>query len=118
MFDIQIDDDTHTIRAHLEGLFTLDEVDRFNVGFLAAAEVAWRRFGVIRILADAVLTPVQPPDVAERFATPTQVLRGPDDRFAVLIASTLSKIQAARVLPDDRAGVFTDRAEAEAWITG
>ena len=70
-------------------------------------------------LSDASAFPVQSPAVATRFGALMQALgTARHGRIAVVVASTLNKMQAERSLGSERVKVFLDRSSACAWLDG
>ena len=119
MPEFVIDEQKQLVRAtHLQdGLLTVDDVQRFNANFDQLIAVAVKRFPKLLLLIDASKMSVQLPEVIEHFTRPERMLRGPDDRFALVVGSNLAKLQARRVLGDDsRLGAFLTSEEAENWL--
>ena len=70
-------------------------------------------------LSDAGAFPIQSSGVAAKFG---QLMHGlgaaRHDRIAVLVASTLNKLQAERALGGDSVRVFLKHDDARAWLDG
>lgn len=100
-------------------LMTVDDVRRFNAEFAKQVNIAAGRFGKIRLLVDCRKLSIQPPEVVETFDKPEQLMPNPDDRYALVLASNLAKIQTRRVFGNDcRVGTFLSIDDAEAWLSG
>lgn len=114
-----IDEVKQLVRAtHLDAdMLTIDDVKRFNADLAKLAAVAATRFGKIRLLADTRKLPIQKPEVVQVFDTPEQLLRTPEDRYAVVVQSSLAKLASRRVLgDDDRMCTFFSPDAAELWL--
>jgi len=119
MYSISYDPDHSLIRVELRGFWSVEMVDRYCnalqelIGSLAAEG---KRFG---LLIEAREYPLQNPEVSERFLTRTADWpppgEGPVVGVAMIVASTLSKLQAERTIG---AGVmfFHEANEAEQWF--
>lgn len=119
MPEVVIDELKQLVRAtHLvDALLTVDDVKRFNADVAKLVEVAAMRFGKIRLLADCRNLSIQPPEIAEHFTKPEQLLRTPEDRYALVLASNLGKLQTRRVFgEDDRMRPFLSMHAAEVWL--
>jgi len=118
MFAFRIDEKNKLVHVEIAGIMSVSEVERFNEELLANASAARRLFGSFRFLVDARLCPVQPAETIGSFKLPHEVLKGGDDRYAVVLGSTLSKLQANRLSDDDRVRAFLSMDDAEAWLSG
>lgn len=117
MFDVRLDDEGQLVRVRITDILSLEDITRFNQEMGEAARVARRRYGYFRLLADGTSGLVQPAELASSYVTPGQLLEGPDERWAVVVTSTLAKMQVRRYLADDRAQGFLSLSEAQAWLT-
>lgn len=119
MYSISYDPDHAFVRVELRGFWSIELVDRYCdalqelIGSLVGAG---NRFA---LLIDAREYPLQNPDVSARFLARTPDWpppgEGPVAGVAMIVASTLSKLQAERTIG---AGVmfFHDADEAEQWL--
>lgn len=121
MLEIVIDEMKQLVRAtHLaDALMTVDDVQRYNAEIAKQVNSAAKQFGKIRLLVDCRKLSIQPSEVVEAFDRPEQLLQTPEDRYALVLASNLAKIQARRVFGDDyRLGAFLSIDTAEIWLSG
>lgn len=119
MYTIRIDRDLKAAFALIEGVITVEEVDRFNIEMAQLVQQVQQQFGVINVITDTSTAPVQPTEAVSRYRKPGDVLKGPRDKYAAIVSSTLAKLQGERVLgADPRVRLFLTRAETEAWIKG
>jgi hypothetical protein len=119
--EIVIDEPKQLVRTtHLQDLqFTVDDVKRFNADVAKAVDVAVARYGKVRLLVDSRMLSIVPPEIAQHFDKPEQMLRKPEDRYALVVGSTLAKLQARRVMgDDDRVRTFLSMDAAEEWLLG
>lgn len=70
----------------------------------------------LRVLVDLSEAAVQPPAVAARIAQMTDEIYGPEDRVAVLVASSQSKIRMRHLVRTARSKTFLAHAVAEQWL--
>lgn len=119
--ELVIDELKQLVRlTHLtDSWLAVEDVKRINAELAALVADAAKRFGKIRVLADVRKLSPQPPEVVQHFDTPQQVLRTPTDRYAMVMGSTISKMQARRIMgQDDRLGFFLSINDAEDWLCG
>jgi hypothetical protein len=116
MFQFKIDEKNRIVQVELAGIMSVAEVDQLSKELLEKASTARRKFGSFRLLVDAASCPVQPAEALSRVVLPGDLLKGDDDRSAVVVGSTLQKLQATRVLVDERVRLFMSTAEAKAWL--
>ena len=118
MFVFQIDEQKKIVHVEVSGIVSVAEAEKLNQELLANASAARRKFGSFRLVVDARLSPVQPADTINSFKPPREILISEDDRYAVVVGSSLSKLQANRVLEDNRTRAFLSMNEAESWLFG
>lgn len=124
MSEIVIDELKQLVRAtHLaDALMTIDDVRGYNADLAKLLEVAAGRFAKIRLLVDARRLSIQLPEVGRHFDGPDRLLRTPEDRYALVLGSSLAKIQTRRILgnlgDDKRMRMFLSLEEAELWLLG
>jgi hypothetical protein len=118
-FEIVIDTQAGIIRAVLRGLWTMDNVAAFGGGMYAAVMEIAPLHPIFGLLSDSTAFPVQTLEVASEFARLAEEgNRGRSGPTAIVVSSTLNKLQVRRMFPDPRVHVFTDVAEAGAWLDG
>ena len=87
MFAFKIDERKQLVHVEVAGIMSVAEVDALNEALVSNAAVARRKFGAFRLLTDARLSPVQPAATMARFKAPSDLLQGPDDRYAVVLGT-------------------------------
>lgn len=115
MYILTLDEDERLVRAHISGVLTAMEARRFKAELAQMAVFARNRFGRFRFIADTADAPVQPQEVIENLPTPSQIISDPGDRWAVIVSSTLAKLQANRLLAHPQAQAFLSASAAETW---
>lgn len=84
-------------------------------------EAAKRERGYAHILDLAHDFPVQSSDVANSFSQEALIrdpLDGPNDKYAIVLSSSLARMQIQRTIGSGKRQVFTTEAEARAWLAG
>ena len=117
MFAFKIDERKQLVHVEVAGIMSVAEADALNEALVSNAAVARRKFGAFRLLTDARLSPVQPAATMARFKAPSDLLQGPDDRYAVVLGTMLSKLQTDRMSNDDRLRAFLSIEAAETWLS-
>ena len=118
-FEIIVDTQAGIIRTVLRGLWTMEDVTAFSGGMFAAVQEIAPLQPVFGLLSDSTAFPVQTLEVANEFARLAEEgNRGRSGPTAIIVGSTLNKLQVRRMFPDPRVHVFTDFTEAEAWLDG
>lgn len=116
VFEFMIDGTRGIVRFKMESVFTVEEALAFNMQMRTHVDEARRRFRDVKILGDVRDAPVQPLEIAERLDPPSKYLDHSDDRYAIVLSSTLLKFQANRIIDDTRTKVFLLYSEAEDWL--
>ncbi len=115
-FEFQVDVGRSLVRTTLSGFFT----DETVAGYLAARKAAFAKLkcGANQHLSltDTRGMAIQTQEVVTRWR---EILADPlyrSRRLAFVVASTLTRNQLQRAIGCRDARVFTDMAEAEAWV--
>lgn len=123
MFDFKLDRDSKLVRAAVGGFWNEHEAKLFASAFQSHARQARDLWGVVRMLIDARESPVQSPEVMKALVGLNQsLIEVPGDRIAVIVATSLVKMQAHRVMSDefergsDVGGLFLSPNAAETWL--
>jgi hypothetical protein len=116
MYSFQFHDADGILEVRATGVWTTEMVESYRGDLAIAAEAARKRAGRLMMLFNATDYVVQPQDVATRAQHVERVVL-PGDRIAVLISSSLLKLQARRVLAGwDRIELFVSEDSARAWL--
>jgi hypothetical protein len=106
------------IRIVGEGVYTLQQATEHFSDLARTVASVRSRHGRVRMLIDTSQGAVQPADVAEKIASATKALYLPEDRVALIAASTLHKFQMRRVTDPGITNVFVSESAALAWLCG
>ena len=117
MYTIRFDPQEHVLHLTLSDFWTEATLALFTAEMVAKATALRRDGRPYGVLSDSRNFPVQSPAVAQGFerlmAAGAKAGAGPT---AVVVASTLNKLQAERSLAGGRVRVFLDEGEARAWL--
>jgi hypothetical protein len=98
------------------GLFSIEQVEAYFTHYRRLAERMRRERGAVRVLADLREAAVQSVEVAGYVRDRGEGLRREEDRFAVVLASSLVKLQMRRVVGSPQHAFFLSPAAAETWL--
>lgn len=115
MLKLFVDEQARILRADIKDVLTVAEAEKFKADLTIASADARRRFGRFILIADTLGAPVQPQEVIMALPTPMALVKAPEDRWAVVVSSTLARMQAERLLANPQAKAFLTVAEAEQW---
>lgn len=116
MLTAHYDKKTGLIRSHSSGFLEVEEVRRYLADLKSAVSEARRHSGAVRLLIDSTGSVVQSAEVMEEFMRAESLITGANDRMALIVPSSLSRIQASRNFSSDREKAFTSEAEALEWL--
>lgn len=97
-------------------VLTEEQVDDYLRALSDVLESVRRKFGRVRLFADLRNSPVRAQAAAEKLRIGNQELYRPGDKVALLIASSLLKMQLQRNIVPEYQALFTTVEEAEAWL--
>jgi hypothetical protein len=117
MYKIEIDIDRNLIKAELEGFWTADDFEHFIADEQKALSKLKCPAGKHILLCDLSKLNVVAQDVASHLVTELNS-QGPRDAafVAIVIHSTLLKMQMQRLITRSNMVIFDDYIEAEKWI--
>lgn len=115
-FEISLDDTMGIVRTGALTFQSAAEVDHY-VGVLAKfLETARHRYGRALVLADLCEAPVRSQEAVDRLRSYNQSLYRKHERVALLVESSLLKLQLRRNLVPDLQNIFMSRNAAETWL--
>lgn len=118
MYDMEFDAQNGTVRLRLTGLWTAETMTRFHEALLALTRRLERSHPTFVILSDCRTYPVQSSDVMLGWSRLLGAGRNLVHRpYAIVVGSTLNKLQAQRALDAPNITVFTDMDHAEEWLS-
>jgi hypothetical protein len=98
------------------GFWTDDIVDRHFIELRRTAALARRNVDKVRVLVDLREASVQSPPVAARIKTETRLIWTEADRIAVVLQSTLAKLQISRLVDRGNHASFIAIEDARRWL--
>lgn len=104
------------VHARLSGFFSLDEVEAFGREEQDAARrvtLAWGWFDLLVDVSDGI---TQGQEVMGAFNGLLDQAEFKARRIALVVGSTLLRLQLRRVLASERIGIFAEVEEGEAWL--
>lgn len=117
MYKLSFDTDAQLFCIEMEGFWSPLTMARFHAEVVVKGVAFRGRHGRYGMLVDCTRYPVQSGSVIDAFGP---LLRRAQSRgispIAVVVESTLCKLQAERLLPDKSIRVFTAVATARGWI--
>lgn len=116
IFRITVDPSTSLVRQYLAGFYEAEDVERFVAARNAAHERLTCGPNEHVTLVDVRDMKIQPQDIVQAFGA---VLAGPRYRsrkLAFVFSQSLARMQLMRASEGRNARMFTDMAEAEAWL--
>jgi len=116
MYSFQFDAADGILGVRVSGIWTATTVEQYRRDLGIEAEAARKRAGKLRLLFNAIGYAVQTQDVARSAQQFDRVVL-PGDRVAVVIDTSLLKLQARRVFSGwDRIELFVAEDDARAWL--
>ncbi|MDO6412874.1 hypothetical protein Q4F19_00620 [Sphingomonas sp. BIUV-7] len=117
LYAIDHDQSSDIIRVSDLAVQSVEEIDRY-LGELGREIAAMRaRRGTVRLLADLRHSPIRSQAAAERLRRGNLTLYRAGDRVALLVESSLMKMQLRRNLVADYQNIFVSPHAAETWLT-
>jgi hypothetical protein len=116
LYAIRYDAEREIIRIARLGVQNVDDVERYLKELSRVVCEMRARCGRVRLLADLRYSPVRTSAVAERIRVANLALYRPGDRVALLVESSLLKMQLRRNLVPDYQNIFLSPTAAEIWL--
>lgn len=98
------------------GFWEDDLIDRHFIELRRTAALARRNASFVRVLVDLRDAAVQSPAVAAKIKNETRLIWTEADRIAVVLQSTLAKLQIKRVVDGGNHASFTRIDDARRWL--
>ncbi|WP_343518729.1 hypothetical protein [Sphingomonas sp.] len=115
-YEIIRDDRLKILRISQVTVQTVEEVDHYLAVLGEVVRDARLRFGRVRVLADLRNSPVRTQEAAERMRMGNLALYRTGDRVALIVESSLLKMQLRRTLVEYQ-NIFLSPNAAETWLT-
>lgn len=115
-YEIVRDDRLKILRISQVTVQTVPEVDHYLAVLGEVVRDVRLRFGRVRVLADLRNSPVRTQEAAERMRLGNLALYRSGDRVALIVESSLLKMQLRRTLIEYQ-NIFLSPNAAETWLT-
>lgn len=116
LYEIIRDERVRILRINRIGVQQLADVDRYLKALGDVVRDARLRFGRVRVLADLRNSPVRTQEAAERMRLGNLALYRSGDRVALIVESSLLKMQLRRTLVEYQ-NIFLSPSAAQTWLT-
>lgn len=116
LYEIIRDDQLRILRINRVVVQQLGDVDRYLAVLGDVVRDARLRFGRVRVLADLRNSPIRTQEAAERMRLGNLALYREGDRVALIVESSLLKMQLRRTLVEYQ-NIFLSPHAAETWLT-
>lgn len=116
MFHFSFDPGSGILTVSVEGAWTLPEVERYAREAGLQFTAARRQAGRLRLLIDLLQTDVLSQAIIEPLAKAGMQYSQPDDSVALVVPSTLMKIQMKRMIGNAPNPIFLSLDEATNWL--
>ena len=117
MFSFDFDAQQGILVVRVIGMWTLPEVDRYAREAGPQFEAARLRAGSLRLLIELSRTEVLSQNILAPLAKAGMQFAREDDRVALVVASSLMKLQMRRMVGDAPAHIFVSEQAARMWLT-
>lgn len=118
MFSFSFDDAVGILRVEVDGSWTMPEVARYGREAGPQFREARHRAGSLRLLVDLRRTQILNQEVIRPLGEAGMQFARADDRVALLVSSSLLKLQMKRMVGDAPANIFMVEDAAVAWLAG
>lgn len=117
MYKFVFEEDTGVLRLKVLGLWTAAEIERFGLEANEHFVAARRSVGYLRLLIDCSHGFICPQDLVEPLAHAGKQYARDDDRMALIVNSSLMKMQVRRMMGDAPSNMFISNNAAVTWLT-
>ena len=117
MFAVDFDAGARRLTLRLSGFWCDETMTAFENALKRSLAEAERTTPTFDTLSDASAFPVQSPAISLRFGTlMASLASNRHGKVAIIVASTLNKMQAERAIASPATRIFLDRATAIRWF--
>lgn len=116
MFTVEYDERTGIVRCAGSGFMSVETIREVGPRVHAACDRARREHGRMCMLVYSPGAVVQSGEVMEQVGRNGLPIKDARDRMAVVVESSLVKLQATRTLRHEQIRLFATEAEATAWL--
>lgn len=116
MFHFSFEPASGILRVDVAGSWTLPEVERYGREAGPQFADARKAAGSLRLLVDLSETEILSQSVIDPLAKAGMQYSRADDRVALVVGSTLLKLQMKRMIGDAPVPIFLSAKEAATWL--
>lgn len=116
MFAFDFEEATGIMRITIVGAWTLPEIERYAREAGPQFATARSKAGALRLLLDNTRGALMPPDLVEPMLRAAKSIGRRDDRVAMVVASSLVKVQTRNVFANQAWGLFISEGAARIWL--
>lgn len=118
MFHFTFEPASGILYVKVVGAWTMPEVERYGREAGGRFADARKAAGSLRLLVDLSEAEILSQSVIDPLARAGMQYARPDDRVALVVASTLLKLQMKRMIGDAPTPIFLSTRDAAAWLLG
>lgn len=115
-FSITGDRGRRLIRARVEGMFSVEELQRFRREHQAAVRALGGPSGGYDMITDLTGFAIQAQPITQTLHSVIADLPLRPTRSAIVVSSVLLRLQLKRTIPNDKIRFFDTVAEADLWL--
>lgn len=116
MFNFSFDPSVGVLQVSVAGSWTAAEVERYAREARVQFTDARKTVGNLRLLIDLGAAHVLSQELMDPLAKAGMQYSQPDDRVAMIVGSTLLKLQMRRMLGEAPVPIFLSATEAMSWM--
>jgi hypothetical protein len=117
VYSFEYDDKTGILRIRVVGPWTLAEIERYRSEASVQFPLARQKAGSLRLLLDNVRGTLLQQSLVEPMLQAGMSNSRRDDRVAMIVASSLIKLQTKRVFGEQHWAIFISEEAARLWLT-
>lgn len=116
MFTVTYEEQNGLVRCTCSGFLTIEDVRAYHAESLKAIARARSAFGHVKMIVQSVDSQVQSPEVMKEVEATMWPMTDPHDRLAVIVSSSLSKMQFSRTIQSPQVQAFLSDSAALLWV--
>jgi hypothetical protein len=116
LWDIRFDHSLGILHAAHYGLWTPDDADRYVDEIQRILRLVRPITGIVRMISDMRNAPVRPADTGSRLHERNMLVYRPTDRLALIVESSLLKMQTRRLCLGSHQETFLSPDAAQTWV--
>lgn len=117
MFTFEFEPASGILCVRVAGMWTMPEVERYGREVGARFAAARAQAGALRLLIELSRTEILSQNLLAPLAEAGMRYSQPDDRVAMVVTSSLMKLQMKRMVGDTPVSIFVSEGAARTWLT-